>query len=146
MLPTNPTRTHKWLCSISLIKFFLFLAAYGGQNSNHSYTPTSTIQICDNNIFLKAGICCAIVPLTCTCFKKNIDLGCFQVHISSQNHDLSRYPVQRMDEVVRTITAFGESPAKGGPLILVRHADGEPDEGFFSECEGQGAPQRFQYR
>ena len=70
MLPTNPTRTHKCLCSISLIKFFIFLAAYGGQNSNHSYTPTSIIQICDNNIFLKAGICCAIVPLTCTCLKK----------------------------------------------------------------------------
>ena len=35
-----------------------------------------------------------------------------------------------MDEVVRTITAFGEPPAKGGPLILVQHADGEPDEVF----------------
>ena len=45
-------------------------------------------------------------------------------------HHLSRYPVQRMDEVVRTITAFGEPPAKGGPLILVQHADGRPDEVF----------------
>ena len=55
------------------LRFFLFLAAYGGQNSNHSYTPTSTIQICDNNIFLNAGICCAIVPLTCTRLKIYID-------------------------------------------------------------------------
>ena len=46
------------------------------------------------------------------------------------DHKLSKYPVRRMDEVVRTNTTFGEPPAKGGPLILVQHTDGEPDEIF----------------
>ena len=43
-------------------------------------------------------------------------------------HKESRYPVQRAGDVYRTITAFGEPPAKGGPLILVEGA--EPEEGF----------------
>ena len=48
-----------------------------------------------------------------------------------QGHKESRYPVQRQDEVVRTITAFGEPPARGGPLILVQHSDPDkPDEVF----------------
>jgi hypothetical protein len=35
-------------------------------------------------------------------------------------HRESRYPVQELREVYRTVTAFGEPPARGGPLILLR--------------------------
>ena len=47
----------------------------------------------------------------------------------------SRYPVQHMDEVVRTITTFDEPSAKGGPFNLVQHTDGVPDEVFSVSVE-----------
>ena len=48
-----------------------------------------------------------------------------------QGHKESRYPVHQSHDVVRTITAFEEPPAREGPLILVHHGGGcGPNEVF----------------
>jgi hypothetical protein len=52
-------------------------------------TPTTVIRICAYYIFYKAGISCVLVLGMCRYHKGILDLGCFQVHISSHNHDMS---------------------------------------------------------
>ena len=52
-------------------------------------TPTTVIRICAYYIFYKAGISCVLVLGMCRYHNKIIDFVSFQVHISSQNHDVS---------------------------------------------------------
>ena len=51
-------------------------------------TPTTVVQISASYIFYKAGIRCVLVLGRYKYHKKIIDFGCFQVSISSQNHDI----------------------------------------------------------
>ena len=51
-------------------------------------TPTTVIRICAYYIFYKAGISCVLVLGMCRYHNFFIDFVCFQVHISSQNHDM----------------------------------------------------------
>ena len=57
-------------------------------------TPTTVIRICAYYIFYKAGISCVLVLGMCRYHKKIIDFVCFQVHISSQNHEVPSSNVQ----------------------------------------------------
>jgi len=51
--------------------------------------PTTVVQISACHIFYKAGIRCVLVLGRYENNKRIIDFVCFQVHTSSQNHDMN---------------------------------------------------------
>ena len=73
-------------------------------------TPTAVVQSVDSYVFYKAGIGCVLVSGTYKYHKRYIDFGCFQVHISSQNHEVL------------------EDSQEGAPAEVWAEQAGEPEE------------------